>query len=251
MPQISRADAWADLARASGRLGAVPVLRLLSYNIRSMRDDDDALVRVIRGAEAQVVVVQEAPRFLRWRSKCAGLARRSGLVVVGGGRPAGANLIMSTLGVDLEREHDVMFSTDPDLHHRGTAIAIMRYLGSRFAVAGTHLDVQPDPRLRHVGELHAAIERLVPAEVPTVVAGDVNDRPGSPSWDLLTSERTDAFAAAGEGSPFTSTATNPHQTIDGVFADPRITVRSACVLGSPDVHIASDHRPLLVELELP
>lgn len=229
----------------------MPALRLLSYNIRAMRDDDEALVRVIRDARADVVVVQESPRFLRWRSKCAALARRSGLVVVGGGRPTGANLIMSSLGVDVERTHDVMFSTDPDLHHRGTAIAILSYRGSRFAVAGTHLDVKPDPRLRHVGELHAAVDRLVPADVPTVIAGDINDRPGSPSWDLLTARRTDAFAAAGQGSAFTSTAKDPHQTIDGVFVDPRITVGSARVLESADVLIASDHRPLLVELELP
>ena len=229
----------------------MPAIRLLSYNIRAMRDDNEALFRVIRAAEADVVVVQESPRFLRWRSKCAGLARRCGLVVVAGGRPTGANLIMSTLAIDVERTHDVMFSTDPDLHHRGTAIAILTYRGSRFAVAGTHLDVKPEPRLRHVGELHAAIDRLVPAEVPTVIAGDINDRPGSPTWDLLTSKRSDAFAVAGQGSAFTSTATNPHQTIDGVFADPRITVRSARVIESDDVRIASDHRPLLVELELP
>jgi endonuclease/exonuclease/phosphatase family metal-dependent hydrolase len=229
----------------------VPAIRLLSYNIRSMHDDNEALFRVIRGAEADVVVVQESPRFLRWRSKCAGLARRCGLVVVAGGRPSGANLIMSTLAVDVERKHEVMFSTDPDLHRRGAAIAILTYSGSRFAVAGTHLDVKPDPRLRHVGELHAALDRLVPAEVPTVIAGDINDRPGSPSWNLLTSVRTDAFAAAGEGSPFTSTAADPHQTIDGVFADRRITVRAARVLDTDDVRAASDHRPLLVELELP
>ena len=230
-------------------MGAVPALRLLSYNIRALRDDADALARVIRESGADVVVVQESPRFFRWRSKCAALARRSGLVVVGGGRPAAGNLVMSTLGVDVERTHDVLFSTDPDLHRRGTAIAILSYRGSRFAVAGTHLDLALQPRLRHVAELHAAIDRLVPGDVPTVVAGDVNDRPGSDPWNLLASVRTDAFAASDH--PFTSTAANPHQTIDGVFVDSRITVGSATVLDSPDVRIASDHRPLLVELELP
>lgn len=227
----------------------MPALRLLSYNIRAMRDDADALVRVIRGSGADVVVVQESPRFFRWRSKCAALARRSGLVVVGGGRSAAGNLVMSTLAVDVERTQDVMFSTDPDLHRRATAIAILSRQGSRFAVAGTHLDLAPEPRVRHVGELHAAIDRLVPAEVPTVVAGDVNDRPGSAPWQLLSSARVDAFAASGH--PFTSTAANPHQTIDGVFVDARITVTAATVLDSPDVRIASDHRPLLVELQLP
>jgi endonuclease/exonuclease/phosphatase family metal-dependent hydrolase len=235
-------------------MSPVPTLRLLSYNIRSMRDDRAALVRVITGAEADIVVVQEAPRFLRWRSTCAALARRSGLVVVGGGRPAGANLIMSTLSVDVDAVHDVAFSTDPRLHHRGTAIAVLRTRGARFAVAGTHLDVMPEPRLRHVGELHAAIDRLVPAGVPSIVAADVNDRPGSPSWNALTAVRTDTFAALGiDDDPlsFTSTAADAHQRIDGVFVDRSITVRSGKVLDDADVLVASDHRPLLVELELP
>jgi endonuclease/exonuclease/phosphatase family metal-dependent hydrolase len=229
----------------------VPALRLLSYNVRSTRDDRAALARVIASAEPDVVCVQEAPRFLRWRSKCAALARTSGLVVVGGGRRAGANLIMSALRVDVEAIHDVAFSTDPGLHHRGAAIAVLSIGGSRFAVAGTHLDVKPEPRLRHVGELHAAIARLVPEAVPVAVAADVNDRPGSRVWQALTESRADAFASAGTGNPFTSTASRPHQTIDGVFVDPAITISSARVLDGPDVMAASDHRPLLVELELP
>ncbi len=229
----------------------MPTLRLLSYNVRSMRDDRTALARVIRSAEPDVVAVQEAPRFLRWRSTCAALARTSGLVIVGGGRPAGANLIMSTLGVDVVSTADVRFSKDAGLHQRGTAIAVLRLRGSTFAVAGTHLDLKPEPRLRHVGELHAAIATHVPRDVPAVVAGDINDRPGSAPWRALAAPRPDAFATAGIGNAFTSTAKRPHQTIDGVFADPRLTVAAARVLDGADVLIASDHRPLLVELELP
>ena len=89
-----------------------------------MRDDRAALARVIRGANPDLVCVQEAPRFLRWRSTCAALARTSGLVVVGGGRVGGANLIMSTLAVDVVDVACVAFSTDPGLHHRGAAIAV-------------------------------------------------------------------------------------------------------------------------------
>lgn len=229
----------------------MPTLRLLTYNVRSMRDDRAALGRVIRSVEPDVVLVQEAPRFLRWRSLCAELARRSGLVVVGGGRPAAANLVLSALGVDVLDTADVLFSKEPRLHQRGTAIAILRMRGIRFAVAGTHLDVVPEPRLRHVGELHAAVERHVPDGLPVIIAGDLNCKPGSPPWAALTATRADAFATAGVGSGFTSTATNPHQRIDGIFVDPRIAVRSARVIDGPDVEIASDHRPVLAELELP
>jgi endonuclease/exonuclease/phosphatase family metal-dependent hydrolase len=230
----------------------VPTLRLLSYNIRSMRDDRAALIRVIRSAEADVVCVQEAPRFMRWRSRCAALARMSGLVVVTGGLPTGGNLIMSTLGVDVVSTADVKFTKEPGLHQRGTAIAVLRLRGATFAVAATHLDIRLEPRLRHITELHSAIARHVALDIPVIVAGDMNDHPGSEPWLALTEHRRDAFAAAGitGSAAFTSTAARPHQTIDGVFVDPGIGVRSARVLDQSDVPVASDHRPLLVELEL-
>lgn len=228
----------------------VPSVRLLSYNVRSMRDDRAALARVIRSAEPDVVCVQESPRFARWRSLCARLARTANLVVVGGGRPAGSNLILSSLGVDVVSTADVLFTPDRGLHRRGTAIAVLRIGGRRFAVAGTHLDLAAAPRLRHVGELDAAIARHVPPGAPTVVAGDVNDTPGSATWTALSANRTDAFAAAGRGSPLTSPAAHPVKTIDGVFADPAFTVTAARVLDHPEVAAASDHRPLLVELDL-
>jgi endonuclease/exonuclease/phosphatase family metal-dependent hydrolase len=225
-------------------------LRVLSYNVRSMRDDRAALGSVIRSANVDVAVIQEAPRFLRWRTLCAQLARRGGLVVVGGGRHAGANLILSSLAIDVESHVDVLFSRNPRLHQRGTAIAVVRKNETRFAVAGTHLDLVEGPRLRHVRELEDAIERHIPAGVPVIVAGDVNDRPGSRVWAALCERRVDALAAAGSGSVLTSSARHPHQTIDGVFVDPRLRIVSARVLDHPDVMLASDHRPVVVELEV-
>lgn len=228
------------------------VLRLLSYNVRSLRDDSAAVARVIRETEAQVVAIQEAPRLFRWRSKCAALARRSGLVIVTGGRPAAANLLLCTLAVDVESSTDLLFSRDSRLHQRGTALAVLRYRDARFALAGIHLDLQQTPRLRHVGELHRALDlHAGDPGVPIVVAGDVNDQPGSAVWDALAARGTDAWAAVGTGDGWTFSATDPRKRIDGVFADPRITVRSATVLDTPDVRVASDHRPVLVELELP
>jgi endonuclease/exonuclease/phosphatase family metal-dependent hydrolase len=233
----------------------MPTIRILTYNVRSMRDDRAALGRVISSVEPDVVAVQEAPRFLRWRSLCGQLARRSGMVVVGGGRPAAANLILSTLAVDKLASVDVLFSKDRGLHQRGTAIAVLAYRGAKFAIAGTHLDgadTRGDaPRLRHVAELNAAIYRHVPAGVPVIVAGDMNCHPGSASWLALQDQRQDAFAVAGVGNEWTSTATAPHQRIDGLFVDRRLTVLKAEVVQDGDTAIASDHLPVLVEIELP
>jgi endonuclease/exonuclease/phosphatase family metal-dependent hydrolase len=229
----------------------VPVLRLLSYNVRSLRDDAGAVAQVIRAADAHVVCVQEAPRFLRWRAKCAALARRSGLVVVTGGRTAAANLILSALDVDVVATRDVRFSRDRRLHQRGTALAELRLQGAAFAVAGIHLDLVEAPRIRHVGELEEAVSALIAPSVPTVVAGDVNDEPGSPTWTRLAERRVDVWAAVGDGSGDTFSVGNPRRRIDGVFADERIGLRSAQLMDSPDVRRASDHRPVLVELDLP
>jgi endonuclease/exonuclease/phosphatase family metal-dependent hydrolase len=228
----------------------VPTLRLLCYNIRSLRDDGDAVVRIIRGCDPHVVCVQEAPRFFRWRAKNAALARRSGLVIVGGGRRAAANLILSSLAVDVVSTQDVLFTPEPRMHQRGTAIAVLALGGARFAVAGTHLDLADQPRLRHVGELHAALDRYVPADVPAIVAGDINDVPGSASWRALTERGTDAWAVAGSGAGLTSNPKDPRRRIDAVFADPRLQVISAELVDTPDVVRASDHYPLLVELGL-
>ena len=228
----------------------MPSLRVLTYNVRSMRDDRDALGRVIRSAEPDVVLVQESPRFARWRSLCAELARRSNLVVVTGGRYAGSNLVLSSLAVDVVSTADVLFTRDPRLHRRGTALAVLTKQGNRFAVAGTHLDLVSEPRLRHVGELEAAIDHHVSVDIATIVAGDVNDQPGSAVWSALTTRRLDAFAIAGTGSPFTSSARDPRRRIDAIFVDPRITVTGARVLDQPDAIAASDHRPVLAELEL-
>jgi endonuclease/exonuclease/phosphatase family metal-dependent hydrolase len=234
--------------------GPAVQLRVMSYNVRSLRDDDAAVARVIRAAQPDVVCIQEAPRFLRWRAKAASLSRRSGLLVVTGGRPASGNLILCTMGVQVLGSWDIRLSAEPGLHQRGAAAALLALRGARFAVAGTHLDLAGAPRVRHIGEIDAALAAVLPDDVPVIVAGDMNDTPGSAAWEALTAGRVDAAAAAAAsgGGPAQDTfsAQNPRRRIDGVFADPRLAVRAARVVDSPDVRIASDHRPLVVDLEL-
>jgi len=232
-------------------------VKLLSYNVRSLRDDTTALARVMRQVAPDVAIIQEAPRFLRWRSQCAALARRAGLVVVTGGRATGANLVLSSLAVDVVATHEIGFSPDQNLHHRGGALAVLRLSGTEFAVAGTHLDLIESPRLRHLDELAEHAATAVPAGVPLIVGGDLNALPGSATWRRLERFGPDAFATvtaavtdpAGD-SGYTYSSTDPVRRIDALFADPRAVPVSAEVLSSDDVRIASDHRPLVVEFDI-
>lgn len=224
-------------------------LTVLSYNIRSMRDDNEALVRVIRQVAPDVAIVQEAPRMLRWRSTCAALARRTGMVLVAGGRQAGANLVLSTLAVKVLATHEVSFTDRPNLHHRGAALAVAELGGRKFAIAGTHLDLIEEPRLAHLDEFSAVVRAKLDPEIPLIIGGDINAVPGSASWLRLERFGVDAFAAVGEGPGYTYSATAPVRRIDGLFADPRLRPVHAEVLDSADVRLASDHRPLVVQFE--
>ncbi len=223
-------------------------MRLLTYNVRSLRDDGRAVARVIRGARADVACIQEAPRFLRGRAKCARLARRSGLRMVGGGRAAGANLLLATSAVEVMATRDVLLTRTRGYHQRGVAMAVMRLDGATFAVAGTHLDGLSRPH--QIGEVHRALDAFAPG-VAAIVAGDINAEPGSAGWDALTARGADAFAVAGSGDGFTSNIVALTRRIDAIFADPPIVVRAAETIDTPDVRVASDHLPVLADLDLP
>src|SRR5262249_50698259 len=123
-----------------------------------------------------------------------------------------------------------------------------RYRGTSFAVLGTHLDGQS--QAHQIAEVHRALDAFAPG-VPAVVAGDINASPGMPGWQQLAARGADAFAVAGQGDGFTSNVTALTRRIDGIFADPGIEVRSARAIDTPDVRVASDHLPVVAELELP
>jgi endonuclease/exonuclease/phosphatase family metal-dependent hydrolase len=223
-------------------------LRVLSYNVRSLRDDSQAVATVIRACEPDVVCVQEAPRFLRWRSKCAALARESGLVVVTGGRTAGAMLLLASLRVRVVRAQDVLLSRKVGLHQRGIALATLELGGSQFSVGSIHLDLDAAERRRHVDEI---VARISTCGTPVIVAGDINEEPDGPAWRALASSYPDAFALAPSGGEYTYSAIDPVKRIDGIFVDSAIKVRSCGVPDVPGIELASDHRPVLALVDVP
>jgi endonuclease/exonuclease/phosphatase family metal-dependent hydrolase len=225
-------------------------MRVVTHNIRSLRDDRRAVVRVLRDINPDVVCIQEAPRFLFWRRSCRRLADAAGLRIVGGGRSAAANLLLARPSIEVRAARDVLFSKDRGLHQRGVAMLQLRWNGRAVAVAGTHLDGVEEPRLRHIAELHDAIKEFVPAGVPVALAGDFNTEPGSRSWAALCAGGQDAFAVAGRGDGMTATAKQATRRIDAVFVSDGMSVLTCTALDSADVRRASDHRPVVVDIEL-
>lgn len=224
-------------------------LSVLSYNVRSLRDGREGVAKVIRDAAPDLVCIQEAPRFLRWRSRCAGLARRSGLVVAGGGGgSAHGNLLLCQLGIDVERTAQITLTHSPRTHRRAASVAVCSRGGQRFALVGTHLDLAAPDRLRHVHELFPKLHEVLGEDLPVILGADVNESPGAPAWAVLASRLRDAAAAGDAGPTFPAEA--PRNQIDGIFADRRFRVRSCRVLDDAPVRTASDHRPVLASIEL-
>ena len=220
-------------------------LRVVTYNVRSLRDDRDALVRVIRGLSADVVCMQEAPRRLRWRARCAALARDTGLLYVGGGGTAGGSMMLASLRIDVRSTLEYRFSRTPGLHERGAVAAVVELGGAAAVVASVHLGLDSTERLRHRSELVGMVDRF--GGQVTVLAGDINERPDMPAWRAIADEFTDAGAA--DDTPTFSTR-DPRRRIDGVFVRGPARVASYGVVDGADVQAASDHRPVVVDVEM-
>jgi endonuclease/exonuclease/phosphatase family metal-dependent hydrolase len=231
------------------------VVRVLSYNIRSMRDDTTALARVITACAPDLVLIQEAPRFFRWRKKLARLAAASGQVILTGGATAAGPAILCNLRATVERSEDVLLPLTPGLHRRGFATAVVRFGGARLGVLSCHLSLQKDERYEQGGML---LDRLAGMGVEHAIAGgDLNERPGDRTFRRLADGLQDCFAAAPWGGEYTSTPSAPHQRIDAIFATKGIEVLGCGVpLALPgvtdtDLRAATDHLPVLAALKIP
>lgn len=222
-------------------------LRVLSYNVLSLRLGTERVAAVIRACEPDVVCVQEAPRFLFWRRKCRALANATGLRIVTGGRPAGAVLLLARPGLRVVQRKDVKLPWHPPLHRRGMAIGVLDVDGTEVTVASTHLSLD-DAERRAQADL--ALARLALLDRPAILAGDVNETPDDPAWRVLAAALPDAYATAPEGDGLTSTAAHPRRRLDGIFVDRRLGVLSCGVPEVPGLAEASDHRPVLATIEV-
>ncbi|MDK9500088.1 endonuclease/exonuclease/phosphatase family protein [Streptomyces katrae] len=231
------------------------VIRALSYNIRSLRDDEEALARVIRACAPDLVFVQEAPRFFRWRKHAARLAAKTDLVVLGGGATAAGPLLLCSLRAFVERTEDVLLPRTPGLHRRGFATAVVRFGAARVGVVSAHLSLDAAERQ---AQAQLLLDRAAALGAPHVIAAaDVNEAAGGPAFGRLSGALQDCWTVSpwGGGDTFPSTA--PTRRIDAVFASAGVEVLACGVpaglpgVTTPDLHAATDHLPVLAALRVP
>lgn len=221
------------------------MFRVVSYNVRSLRDDKAALSRIIRDLDPDVVLVQEAPKYLLWRNKAASFARQCHMLYVGGGRPTGGTAMLTPIRVDVRDVRELALSKTPSLAQRGVVVARLAKAGVEVVAASIHLGLDAAERARHLTEITGALEEY--KDGVTIVGGDFNERPDAPTWSRLAAEFVDMGAKNTEP---TFSAQRPRRRIDGIFVRGPATVDAYEVLDSADVEMASDHRPVVADLTL-
>ena len=218
-------------------------LRLMTWNLRSLRDDRGALLRILGACAPDVLFVQEAPRFLRAQSKLAALAREAGRVVGAGGRPAAGVALLTTLRVGVDAPASHLLTKTPRLHQRGLAVAQLTLGDLSFAASSLHLGLDAGERQRHSSEICHLV-----GGGQSVIAGDFNENASGPAWQALAAGHQDVGAA--ENLSTFSTA-DPRRRIDTILVptDWQVTpVSPLDILHESDLVAATDHRPVIVDV---
>lgn len=237
----------------------------MTYNIRSGNGNLDSTAAAIRAQSPDIVALQEVD--VHWADRSAfadqvsklatklGVQGRFAPIYVLPGLTAGA--APREFGVALLSRYPVVRFRNDTIARLSTQVqsplpapapglldAVLDVNGHPVRVFNTHLDYRKDPAVR-TQQVREMIGFIGDLGVPTLVFGDMNAAPDAPELQPLLMRLHDAWS--GSSSPgFTYSADAPRERIDYVLVSPQFTVRSIRV---PDTQ-ASDHRPVVAELEL-
>jgi endonuclease/exonuclease/phosphatase family metal-dependent hydrolase len=126
----------------------------------------------------------------------------------------------------------------------------LRVGGRLLGVVGCHLSLVPERRVEEVRRVVAAAAML---RGPVVLAGDLNERPDGPSWAVLRAAGfEDPGADPGRPDWETFPADAPRRRIDALLVrgDVRVLEHGDPGVATDLLTRASDHRPVLAELEV-
>jgi endonuclease/exonuclease/phosphatase family metal-dependent hydrolase len=240
-------------------------LRFMTFNIQHGKGGDGRVDlartgQVIRDAGADVVGLQEVDRHYGTRSGFADqagwLADYLGMHVVygaaqdhaparrGGDRRQYGNAILSALPID--DSENIHLPRSGRHEQRGLLRARITVDGVSWQVYATHLQ-HDDPAERLIQAKAAGL--LLGTPERTVLLGDLNAQPTTPEVRALTNVLVDTWEAAGDGPGHTSASPTPSQRIDYVLHSPDLRISAAMVLTSAPASAASDHLPVVADLE--
>ncbi|HXY72720.1 MAG TPA: endonuclease/exonuclease/phosphatase family protein [Actinomycetota bacterium] len=220
-------------------------LRVVTYNVRSFRAGVGLAVEAIGNGAPDLVLVQEygPPHRLRWFARALGMQAKTSF------RPFNRmrNAVLWRAPWRLEDATIGSLIKTPGQYRRGfVAVTLVHPDGASLVAVGTHLGLSARERPAHAEEL---LGRL-PTTHPLILGGDLNDTPESAAVALLTRTLADAQSAAGDAAAPTFPARTPTTRIDYVLVSAGVRPVSCTVAVLPAAARASDHLPVVAEVEL-
>lgn len=220
------------------------MIRIVAYNVGTERDVR-AAGEVLAALHPTVVCVLEAPPAARLKR----LARPAALEVAARfGRRGNGTAVLVAPHLHVLATAGVPLTTSRDVPRREATHAIVSIEGTRLSVTALQLGLRPEVRRRNLDELTGMLDSV---EALTVVGCDLNESPRAPVAVALAARYQDAHATAGVGSGLTYPTADLSTRRDFVFVDQRLRVRRCFSPTQPPVEVASQHRPVVVDLELP
>ncbi len=226
-------------------------LRVLVYNVKGFRFGVDRIAAVVGEYEPDLALVNECGtgRRLRRLARAVDMDAAAPRLWLFLRTVRNAVLIRPpwrVVGFHLHR-----FERAEALHPRGALVAQVGRAGFRVSALSVHLGLSPQERRRHAEEITDLTLTLPGA---FLVGGDMNEGPEGTSVAWIAARMWDAWAVTGAATGASGGATYPSERptarIDYLFASEHFDVLDAAVPDSPEAGEASDHRPLVVDLEL-
>ncbi|HVS69272.1 MAG TPA: hypothetical protein VHE56_12020 [Mycobacteriales bacterium] len=159
-------------------------LRVMSLDARAVARDPDAVRAAVASRGVDVVAFHEAPRYLRWRSKRAKLARQLGMVVVTADRPGGM-FVVTSLRADVLDQTFTMSSSSAG-SSPAVVIATLEVRGGKWRVVVAATGGAPD---------------IPDSEIPAVIVGGSGTIGVSSSLTVVSCDPVDLAGSADLATP--------------------------------------------------
>jgi endonuclease/exonuclease/phosphatase family metal-dependent hydrolase len=220
-------------------------LVVASYNVQSFRAGVGRAVEVLGAERPDLVMVQEAgPRRTLRR-----FARMMEMDFVSShrlfSRVQNAVLFRSPWRLASVDVHDL--PPQGRTHPRGFVVAHLRARGAPLTAVAAHLGLVDGERGLHAREL---TDHLAGIHGPLILGADVNEGPDGPATRWIAERFFDGGAHKGTGPRETFPARGPTIRIDYLFVNEAVSVIRSWVPSSAAATEASDHRPVLAEMDV-